>query len=269
MKTPKTGQPFMIDTPAGPVIVTKMPMLWDYPNGWDYDYHKRRIEHAERHGQSTEGMAQPEIGKPSGPKFKSLYKVEFEGLTRGWIVSLNGWGKPWALYRPMQLEFLSFWQEEPRERWWDNCGKINGIALCAAARTKKAGGRDALAALVPELVAAGELPTCEEAIAKLAAVKAERHAKRISEVSASLERLDRSIEDANTSAANLKDQAEALAAILEKTRGQLRNYETDTLTAVVEERQKLAEESEHRAAQLSERKARDEAALDDLQKGQS
>jgi len=105
------------------VVLTKQPMEYTYP---------------------ASGPAGRDL--PSGQKFKSLYRVDCNGVHRGWIIAHTGWGTKWELQRLDTDGRPCFWVTGP----------------VTVARLTGEGARDKLAARVPEKVLAGELGTVAE-----------------------------------------------------------------------------------------------------------
>lgn len=207
----KVGPPIELRFGDDVVVLTKQPMQWDYPAGTTRSGEVRKVSF--------------------GQKFKSLYKVEHQGIHRGWIIAHCGWGAGWELQRLDR----------------------GGPCLYAGGRCLKArkgdAARDKLAAEVPALVREGLLGTLEEQRTQEER-EAQARAERVRSDHARHTQWKRqALQKAEAKRDRLRERAAIVQGIVD--RQVLSNSETDALATVISEVAAQVDELDREATRLA------------------
>lgn len=199
----KTGRPIVYTIGDDTVTLIKQPMEWGYT-----------------YQDGTHGE----------PKFKSKYKVEMNGVHRGWLVARNGWGAGWTLHRVTDKDDLLYWRIAKGDT-----GYSTAVLDMEPARQASSADvtRARFANMVPELVASGKLGTLDEQQAQ-ARERAERKAQEEAESAAMHVRWKAErIAENRKAIEGLRDREATLRAILD--RQVLTNYESEVVSQLIAE----------------------------------
>lgn len=162
-------------------------------------------------------------GTKGEQKFKSKYKVEHNGIHRGWIIGQNGWGTSWVLHR------LTINNE--KIHYWDIGGPRSLSTVVKRDITSQ--GREALAREVPQLVATGKLGTVAEQLEQARLESEHRREEKLRQEQALQEsRRQRELERQKHHEI-LADRHNTLQQLLQ--RQVLTNYETEIVNQIMRE----------------------------------